>query len=200
MPSVEQNAQHHIDIGTAAAPNQNVHSMITKGKKGITKPKTPFAGYISHTATATPSTTIEALNSSVWHKAMKEEFEALQQNNTWSLVPATSSMHIVGSKWIFKIKYKADGTIERNKARLVAQGFRQTPGVNYFETFIPMIKLATVRIILTLIASYNWPVHQLDFNNAFLNGTLQKVVYMSQSQGFDDKNKSLHVCKLYKAL
>lgn len=88
------------------------------------------------------------------------------------MVPPTPSMHVVGSKWIFKIKYKPNGTIKRHKARLVAQGFIQTPGLDYIDTFSPVIKLATVRIILTFAASLNWPMHKIDFNNAFLNGTL----------------------------
>lgn len=129
---------------------------------------------------------------------MRDEFEALQRNNTWSLVPPTSSIHVIGSKWIFKVKYKADGIVERHKARLVA--LTQTPGVYYFETFSPVIKPVIVRIILAMAASYNWLVHQLAFNNAFLNGTLQEFVYMSQPQGFKDKNKPLHVCRLHKTL
>lgn len=106
----------------------------------------------------------------------------------------------MGSKWIFKVKYKSNGTIERHKSRLVAQGFTQTPGLDYFDTFSPVINPVTMRIILTIVASLNWPVHQLDFNNAFLDGTLQEDVYMSQTQGFEDKSKPSHVCKLHKAL
>lgn len=109
-------------------------------------------------------------------------------------------MHVVGSKWIFKVKYKPDGTIERHKARLVAQGFTQTPELDYFDTFNPVIKPVTMRIILTLVASVNWPVHQLDFNNAFLNGILQENVYMAQLQGFEDKNTPSYVCKLHEDL
>lgn len=109
-------------------------------------------------------------------------------------------MHIVRSKWIFKIKYKPDGKIDRNKAMIVAQGFSQTPELYFFDTFSPVIKPATIRIVLSIIAKLNWLVHQVDVNNAFLNEELQENVYMRQPQGFEDKNQPTHVCKLHKAL
>lgn len=109
-------------------------------------------------------------------------------------------MHVVGSKWIFKVKYKPNGSIERHKAWLVAQGYTQTPGIDYMDTFSLVIKPAIVRIILTLAASFNWHVHQLDFNNAFLNGSLQENVFMAQPKGFEDKSHPSYVCKLHKAL
>lgn len=95
--------------------------MITKSKKGIFKPKEPFAGSITNTVT--PTTVIDALANPIWYKAMTEEFAAFQQNNTWSLVPATPIMHVVGSKWIFTVKYKLDSTFDGHKAILIAQGF-----------------------------------------------------------------------------
>lgn len=168
----------------------STHAMQTRSKRGITKPK----------RLCIPCSVKQALQDPIWKKAMQEEFSALQKNNTWSLVPYSPSMSTVGSKWIFKIKHNSDGSIQRYKARLVAQGFTQTPCVDYFETFSPFIKPATTRIILTLTASLQWPVHQLDFNNAFLNGILQEKVYMSQPTGFVDPNFLSHVCQLNKAL
>lgn len=116
------------------------------------------------------------------------------------MVPASSSISVVRSKRIFKIKHNADGTIQHYKAHLVAQGFTQTLGVDFFETFSPVIKPATTRIILTLAASYQWPVHQLNFNNAFLNGILEEKVYMRQPAGFINSHFSTHVCQLNRAI
>lgn len=90
--------------------------------------------------------------------------------------------------------------VDRHKARLVAQGFTQTLGLDFFNTFSPVIKPATLRLVLSVAASFNWAVHQIDINNAFLSGTLQETVYMRQSQGFEDRTKPSHVCKLHKAL
>lgn len=172
--------------------------MITRGKRGIIKPKAPFAGSI--VALSVPKSVAAALSDPTWLNAMKTEFKALQLSHTWSLVPWSPNMHIVGSKWIFKLKYNSDGSIDRPKARLVAQGFTQTPGLDFHDTFNPVIKPATVRIILTIAAFLHWPVYQIDVNNAFLNGSLHETVYMQQPEGFEDPQKPSHVCLLYKAL
>lgn len=131
---------------------------------------------------------------------MQDEFDALQRNNTWNLVPPTSSMNIVGSKWVFRVKYNLDGLVQKYKARLVAQGFCQTPGIDFHETFSHVIKPSIIGLILTLAASNNWLVHQLDINNAFLNGHLQEKLFMSQPQGFVDSQFPTHVCQLNKDL
>lgn len=104
---------------------------------------------------------------------MKSEFSALQKNDTCTLVSLSSHMNVVGSKWVFRTKCKADGTIDRHKARLVAKWFHQILGVDFFDTLSPVVKPSTVRLILTMAASLHWPIHQLDINNAFLNGILQ---------------------------
>ena len=93
---------------------------------------------------------------------MEKEFSALQRNNTWHLVPPPSNGNIIGCKWVYKLKYKPDGTVDRYKARLVAQGFTQTLGLDYFKTFSPVVKASTIRIILAVALSFKWSVHQLD--------------------------------------
>ncbi|KAJ0975586.1 hypothetical protein J5N97_017551 [Dioscorea zingiberensis] len=131
---------------------------------------------------------------------MQAEYSALLRNNTWSLVPRPRDTNLVGCKWVYRIKRRADGSIERYKARLVAKGFHQEEGVDYFDTFSPVVKPTTVRLVLSLALSKGWSVRQLDINNAFLNGELQETVFMEQPKGFVNSAFPLHVCKLHKAL
>ena len=131
---------------------------------------------------------------------MTEEFNALVRNGTWVLVPRTGNQNIVGCKWVFRTKRLSDGSVDRYKARLVAKGFHQRPGVDYTETFSPVIKPTTIRLVLSLATSRGWPLRQVDVNNAFLQGRLYDEVYMIQPPGFVDSTKPDHVCRLHKAL
>ncbi|CAL8130910.1 unnamed protein product [Prunus armeniaca] len=135
-----------------------------------------------------------------WRDAMTEEINALLKNHTWSLVPSSPSQNLVGCKWVFRIKHHSDGFIERYKARLVAKGFHQHSGIDYTETFNPIIKPTIIRTILNLAISCGWSLRQLDVKNAFLYGFLQEDVYMSQPHGFIDPTRPSYVCKLHKAL
>nr|KYP36808.1 Retrovirus-related Pol polyprotein from transposon TNT 1-94 [Cajanus cajan] len=130
---------------------------------------------------------------------MQSEYTALMNNNTWSLVDLPPHRHTVGCKWVFSIKENVDGSINRYKARLVAKGFHQQQGLDFTETFSPVIKLVTIRIILTLAITNHWDIQQIDVNNAFLNGHLTEDIYMEQPPGFEVSNKKL-VCKLNRAL
>ena len=109
---------------------------------------------------------------------MKSEIDALQANGTWSLVSLPPHKRPIGCKWVYKVKLKADGTVERYKARLVAKGYSQVEGIDYQEIFSPTTKLTTLRCLLTVAATRNWFIHQLDVQNAFLHGDLHEVVYM----------------------
>ncbi|KAJ9548564.1 hypothetical protein OSB04_021107 [Centaurea solstitialis] len=138
-----------------------------------------------------PQTITQALKQPQWRKAMQEEYDALLRNQTWSLVPPESVPNLVGSKWVFRTKFKPNGTIDR---------FHQRSGLDYIETFSPVIKPATLRLVLSLASSQNWPLRQLDINNVLLQGTLTESVYMSQPPGFVDPSFPHHVCKLNKAI
>jgi hypothetical protein len=129
-----------------------------------------------------------------------KEYEALLSTSTWDLVPRPPGANVVMGKWILKHKLKADGSLEWYKARWVLRGFTQSLGVDYDETFSPVIKPATVWIMLTLAVSKGWPVHQLDVKNAFLHGTLSETVYCSQPAGFVDTAHPQLVCRLNKYL
>ncbi|KAJ0627129.1 putative RNA-directed DNA polymerase [Helianthus annuus] len=141
----------------------------------------------------------EAIKDPNWVSAMNNEIQALHRNHTWDVVDRPKDRNIVGCKWIYKIKYKSSGEIERYKARLVAKGFSQKEGIDYEETFSPVVKLVTVRCVVALAVQNNWSLYQLDVNNAFLYGDLNEDVYMFLPEGYEDNNKS-KVCKLNKSL
>jgi hypothetical protein len=131
---------------------------------------------------------------------MDVEFSALQKNNTWRLVPPQRGKNIIDCKWVYKIKRKQDGSLDRYKARLVAKGFKQRYGIDYEETFSPVVKAATIRIILSIAVSRNWTLRQLDVHNAFLHGILKEEVYMRQPPGYENKEHPGYMCKLDKAI
>lgn len=144
------------------AEPQPVHMMQTRARDGIHKPKRFGDDYqiyfVSKSKIEEPDTIEEALNDQNWRTSMEEEFEALRRNNTWSLVPFSPTFNIVGKKCVFKVKHNYDGSIQRCKARLVAKGFHQTPGIDFGETFSPVIKPSTIRVILTIVVSKDWCV------------------------------------------
>jgi hypothetical protein len=131
---------------------------------------------------------------------MRDEFDALQRQNTWSLVAPSAGQNIIGCRWVYKLKRNSDGSISRYKARLVAKGFHQQPGLDFDETFSPVVKPPTVRIVLSLAAQHQWPLQQLDISNAFLHGFLKEDVFMIQPPGFVHSDYPNHVCKLHKSL
>ncbi|RVW54669.1 Copia protein [Vitis vinifera] len=144
--------------------------------------------------TQVPNTIQEALKISEWKKAVQDEIDALEKNGTWTITDLPVGKRPVGCKWIFTIKYKADGSVERFKARLVARGFTQSYGIDYQETFAPVAKLNTIRILLSLAVNQDWCLQQLDIKNAFLNGDLEEEVYMEIPPGFEEsmaKNQNL---------
>ncbi|XP_028787939.1 uncharacterized protein LOC114743903 [Neltuma alba] len=123
-----------------------------------------------------PTNIDEALALPEWRQAVMEEMEALEKNNTWVVVNLPKGAKSVGCKWVFNPKNKADGSLEKYKVRLVAKGFSQTYGKDYTETFAPVAKLNIIRILLSLAVNLDWPLHQLDVKNAFLNGELKEKV------------------------
>ncbi|KAI5317137.1 hypothetical protein L3X38_036844 [Prunus dulcis] len=132
---------------------------------------------------------------------MNEEMRALQNNGTWELMPLPHGKKIVGCRWIYIVKLKADGSIERYKARFVANGYTQRYGIDYQETFAPVVKIKTIRVLLSLAANLDWPLHQFDVENAFLYGDLEEEVYMDLPPGCNlAREKENQVCKLRKSL
>jgi hypothetical protein len=135
-----------------------------------------------------------------WCNAMMEELEALRKNRTWELTYLPEGKKAVGCKWIYTVKQNPDGKVERYKARLVARGYSQTYGIDYDETFAPVAKMSTVRILISCATNFGWPLHQLDVKNAFLHGDLQEEVYMEMPPGYVTPETKGKVCKLKKSL
>ncbi|KAJ9551549.1 LOW QUALITY PROTEIN: hypothetical protein OSB04_015594 [Centaurea solstitialis] len=145
-----------------------------------------------------PTSYKEASSSSLWQAAMQEELQALAKAQTWDHVPLPPGKRPIGSKWVFMIKMKSDGSVDRYKARLVAKGFNQEHGIDYEETFAPVARVTSVRSLLAIAATKRWPFFQMDVKNAFLNGDLSEEVYMTPPPGVS--LTSGHVCRLRKAL
>ncbi|KAK0592604.1 hypothetical protein LWI29_022178 [Acer saccharum] len=144
----------------AQAPIVSSHPMTTRSRNGIFKPKIFQTSY--YLAESDPTTAKQALQDPKWVQAMKEEFATLQSNQTWSLVPFRSDMNVVGCKWVFRTKFRQDGSLLKYKARLVAKGFHQTPGLDFLDTFSPVVKASIIRVIFSIAVSYGWLIEQID--------------------------------------
>ncbi|KAH9685044.1 protein kinase domain-containing protein [Citrus sinensis] len=131
---------------------------------------------------------------------MDIEIKALEQSNTWTIQDLPPGKKPIGCKWVFKIKRKADGSIERYKARLVAKGYTQTEGLDYHETFASVAKLVTVRCVLAMAAIRGWLLFQLDVHNAFLHGDLHEEIYMTLPLRVRKQGESSQFCRLNKSL
>nr|GEW04309.1 ribonuclease H-like domain-containing protein [Tanacetum cinerariifolium] len=192
---IQQPSPQLLDI-----PNQpsteplRTYRMVTRSQSGIVKPidrLSPHTTCIS----PLPKSSFLALQNSHWKITMHDEYNALVKNGTWILVPRPVGINLVRSMWLFKHKFHFDGTLSCYKARLVANGSSQQLGINCDETFSPLVKLATIRTVLSLTVSRKWPIHQLDVKNSFRNGDLSETLYMHKPPGFVD-HRDLHVMPL----
>uniref|UniRef100_H3G6E3 Reverse transcriptase Ty1/copia-type domain-containing protein n=1 Tax=Phytophthora ramorum TaxID=164328 RepID=H3G6E3_PHYRM len=133
-------------------------------------------------------------------EACDSECDSLLKNDTWDVVPLPKGRKAIGCRWVFRVKENQAGEIERFKARLVAKGFSQKYGIDYDETFAPVAKFTSIRIVLSLAAKYGLKLHQMDVKTAFLNGVLDEDIYMAQPDGYVDEDHPDHVCKLKRSL
>ncbi|WVZ49109.1 hypothetical protein U9M48_000490 [Paspalum notatum var. saurae] len=215
----ELNSQEAATSPPQAPPAQ--HSMRTRLKDNIVQTKQFTDGTVrysqnargfacsltdrnpamGHSTVSEPYNLEQALSSPEWKQAMDVEYSALMRNHTWELVPPKKGINLIDSRWVFKVKKKADGSVERLKARLVAKGYKQRYGVDYLDTFCPVVKTTTIRVILSLAISRGWSMRQIDIQNAFLHGVLEEEVYMKQPPGYCDPDRpSDYICRLKKAL
>jgi transposase InsO family protein len=179
---------------------RHVHPMVMRHAAGTLPPRVLAATTIDSQVSLVPSSVRTALLDPHWRQAMEEEYAALVANQTWDLVPRPPGTDVITGKWIWTHKRRADGTLERYKARWVLRGFTQHLGVDYDETFSSVVKPATVRMVLSLALARSWPVHQLDVKNAFLHGALTETVYCCQPVGFVDSSRPDMVCRLNRSL
>ena len=147
-----------------------------------------------------PSNFVEASELKEWIDACLDELASIEKNEVWTLVDIPSGAKPIGLRWIFKIKRNSDGSIKKYKARLVAKGYVQQYGVDFEEVFAPVARLETIRLLVSIAATYGWEVHHLDVKTAFLHGELNETVYVNQPEGFEVKGSEMKVYKLHKAL
>jgi hypothetical protein len=188
-------ASLHLQADISDVPQPSMlasHPMTTRSQTGSLKPKS-FSDFKLYTSTRyplksfhsvlqeiEPSSYSKAATDPRWRAAMGQEFDALLSNGTWTLCACPSNHNVIRNKWVYKIKQMPDGSVERFKARLVAKGFDQQCRIDYLETFSPVIKPSTIRVILSLTVQFDWHVRQLDVSNAFLHENLHEEVYMEQ--------------------
>lgn len=147
-----------------------------------------------------PARVQDAKLSEEWQAAMKEELAMIEKNETWQLVERPKGRKVIGVRWVFRTKLNPDGSVNKHKARLVVKGYAQVWGVDFSETFAPVARLDTVRMLLAIAAHKGWKVAQLDVKSAFLNGELKEEIYIEQPEGFAVKGAEEKVYKLKKAL
>ena len=143
---------------------------------------------------------ISCPNKEKWIKVMEEEMESMRTNQVWELVNLPKGRKAIGNKWVLKIKRKANDTIERYKACIVTEGYTQHEGIDYEETFSPVVCFTSIRLILAIVASLDLELHQMDVNTTFLNGELEEEIYMEQPIGFIKEGHEHKVCRLLKSI
>ena len=193
------------------APPTQVRAMIQRDhpvdqilgdiSKGVTTRSrlVNFCEHYSFVSSIEPFRVEEALLDPDWVLAMQEELNNFKRNEVWTLVPRPKQ-NVVGTKWVFRNKQDEHGVVTRNKARLVAKGYAQVAGLDFEETFAPVARLESIRILLAYAAHHSFRLFQMDVKSAFLNGPIKEEVYVEQPPGFEDERYPDHVCKLSKAL
>ena len=143
---------------------------------------------------------MSTLEAPMWKEIANSEIESIMQNHTWELVDLLPGSKPLGCKLIFKRKMKTDGSIDKYKARLVAKGYKQKKGLGYFDTYSPVMRITSIRMLIAIAALHNLEIHQMDVKTAFLNGDLNEEIYMDQPEGFISLGQEKKVCRLVKSL
>ncbi|GAU26739.1 hypothetical protein TSUD_317370 [Trifolium subterraneum] len=192
----------HVPVIPNADSNDEVETELRRSKR-VRVAKDYGPDYAAYTLNEDPANLQEALSSmdaDLWQEAINDEMDSLESNKTWHLVELPPGCKPIGCKWILKKKLKPDGTVEKYKARLVAKCFRQRENIDFFDTFSPVTRITSIRVLISIAALYNLIVHQMDVKTAFLNGDLEEEIYMEQPEGFVIHGQETKVCKLDKSL
>ncbi|WJX83726.1 hypothetical protein P8452_66368 [Trifolium repens] len=188
-PSVRVQKNHPLDL------------VIGKPEQGITTRRTnDVVANSCFVSLFEPKNVKEALTDEAWIEAMQEELNQFERSEVWDLVPRPEDVNVIGTKWVYKNKSDENGTVTRNKARLVAQGYTQIEGLDFDETFAPVARLESIRLLLGVACILKFKSYQMDVKSAFLNGYLQEEVYVEQPKGFVNPEHPNYVYKLKKAL
>jgi hypothetical protein len=186
----------HPRVHQAIQRDHPVNSILGDIHKGVTT-RSRVAHFCEHYSFV--SSIEDALRDSDWVLAMQEELNNFTRNEVWHLVPR-SNQNVVGSKWVFRNKQDEHGVVTRNKARLVAKGYSQVEGLDFGETYAPVARLESIRILLAYATYHGFKLYQMDVKSAFLNGPIKEEVYVEQPPGFEDSEYPNHVYKLSKVL
>ena len=193
----------HADVETHVEIPKEDDNIVTRKSKRQRVIKSFGEDFIIYLVDDTPTTIAEvysSLDADLWKEAVQSEMDSIMSNGTWEVVDRPYGCKPVGCKWVLKKKLRPNGTINKYKARLVAKGYTQKEGEDYFDTYSPVARLTTIRVLLSLAASHGLLVHQMDVKIAFLNGELEEEIYMDQPDGFVAKGQEGKVCKLLKSL
>ncbi|PNX87224.1 retrovirus-related Pol polyprotein from transposon TNT 1-94, partial [Trifolium pratense] len=176
----------HIHVIRNSESNNETETELRRSKR-VRVAKDYGPDYSAYTLEEDPTNLQEALSSldaDLWQEAINDEMDSLESNRTWHLVDLPPGCKPIGCKWILKKKLKPDGTIEKYKARLVAKGFRQRENIDFFDTFSPVTRITSIRVLISIAAIFHLTTHQMDVKTAFLNGDLEEEIYMEQPEGF----------------
>jgi hypothetical protein len=191
----------HPRVHQAIQRDHPVNSILGDIHKGVTT-RSRFAHFCEHysfVSSIEPYRVEDALRDLDWVVAMQEELNNFTRNEVWHLVPRPNQ-NVVGTKWVFRNKQDENGVVTRNKARVVAKGYSQVEGLDFDETYAPVARLESIRILLVYATYHGFKLYQMDVKSAFLNGPIKEEAYVEQPPGFEDSEYPNHVYKLSKAL
>ncbi|CAK9796221.1 Retrovirus-related Pol polyprotein from transposon TNT 1-94 [Anthophora plagiata] len=203
----EKNQEERFDAAVPeteqVATNRNVRECRQlRDRRNLQVPDrygVPIA-FLANTVPTTYTQAIMSDDTSKWKRAMDEEMLAFKENHTWTLCALPQGKRVIGCKWVFSIKKDAAGNLKRYKARLVAKGFRQRAGINYFDTFTPVVRYESIRILLAIAAKKDYEIMKFDVKTAFLYGDLQEEIYLDQPPGYKNDRLPDAVFKLHRSL